>query len=370
MADIQPFRPWRYTAKAGPLGSVATQPYDTIPPALEAMYRESSEYNLVSLILPGKDYAGAASRMRQWVNNGILARDPRPALYVYEQRFRLPETSEALVRRGVIGLGATEGVHPHERTLDGPRVDRLELLRHTRAQFGCIFMMYPDAEGCVERLMDEVQGAPLAEFTDHQDTAHSLWRVEDQAWIAAVQEALRDKPLVIVDGHHRYAAALEHGSARVMMMFVRMEAKGLRTLAAHRVVSGVTADLRSAWAGLEARPTAFQFEVVTAEERRIIGVERREGELNLTALHERVLGERLGITAADITAQRFVQYRRGRETAIAEVESGRAQIAFLVEPLEVAEVARLALSGVTLPQKSTDFYPKLASGLTIYRLDD
>src|SRR5205085_5852409 len=142
MATIHPFRPWRYTAKAGRLEQLATQPYDTIPPELASAYRAVSPYNLVHVILPGADYAGAAARLLQWIDDGIVARDAAPALFVYEQRFQLPETGEPLVRRGFIGLGDLEEygavVNRHERTLAAPKADRLELLRHTRAHFGSI----------------------------------------------------------------------------------------------------------------------------------------------------------------------------------------------------------------------------------------
>src|SRR4051794_32822825 len=254
MAIIHPFRPWRYTAKAGPLENLATQPYDTIPQALATAYRAVSPYNLVHLILPGADYAGAAARLRQWICDGIIAREAAPALFVYEQRFQLPETGESLVRRGCIGIGDLEDygatVHRHERTLDAPKTDRFEHLRHTRAQFGSISMMYPDPAAEVDRLLDEVIGAdPLARFADHQQTTHTLWRVDDRDWIAAFQAALRDKPLVIVDGHHRYEAALQYrrerpdcaAAGRIMMTFVNQHSPGLRTLAAHRVVVGLPA---------------------------------------------------------------------------------------------------------------------------------
>ena len=379
MANVHPFRPWRYTPKAGPLEQLATQPYDTIPPALEAAYRASGPHNLVSLILPGQDYAGAAARLDQWIADGILAQDDVPALYVYEQRFRLPESGESLVRRGFIGLGDLEDygpvVHRHERTLSAPVADRLELLRHTRAQLGSIFMMYPDPQRTVEHLLDSAPGALVAAFTDHQETAHSLWRIQNAEWIAAVQSAMRDKPLVIVDGHHRYEAALQYGrERRVMMTYVSLESPGLRTLAAHRVVSGLAHFSSDALLALtnrgELAPGRVRFGVALPGRRLQIDLDRPAGALNLTVLHERVLHGVLGITPDDITAQRYVKPCRGVEAAVAQVERGEAQAAFLVEPLDVQEVARLALSGATLPQKSTDFYPKLASGLTIYCMDD
>jgi uncharacterized protein (DUF1015 family) len=378
MANVHPFRPWRYTAQAGPLEKLATQPYDTIPPELERAYRASGPHNLVWLILPGDDYAGAAARLDAWVAEGVLAQDETPALYGYEQRFVLPGTGERLVRRGFIGLGDLEDygatVHRHELTLPAPVADRLELLRQTRAQFGSIFMMYPDAEGAVEGLLE---GEEIAAFGDHQGTEHRVWRVQDGERIAAVQAAMRDRPLVIVDGHHRYEAALRYGrERRVMMNFVRMESLGLRTLAAHRVVSGLPGFRAEELMRLGTRVDEVQFGAPAGRVRFGIALpgglwqielDRAVGELNLTVLHERVLHRVLGITPDAIARREFVAPCRGMETAIGMVESGRAQVAFLVEALEVTEVARLALAGRTLPQKSTDFYPKLASGVTIYR---
>jgi uncharacterized protein (DUF1015 family) len=365
MANVHPFRPWRYTATAGPLEELATQPYDTIPAELERAYRASGPHNLVWLILPEGDYAGAAARLDEWVREGVLAQDETPAFYGYEQRFVLPGTGERLVRRGFIGLGDLEEygpvVHRHELTLAAPVADRLELLRHTRAQFGSIFMMYPDAEGAVERLLE---GDGVGNWSDHQGTEHRVWRIEDTAGIVA---AMRDKPLVIVDGHHRYEAALRYGrERRVMMCFVRMESPGLRTLAAHRVVSGLTESRVEELMRLGRRVDSVDFAAPAGRVRFgmalpgglwQIELPRGEGQLNLTVLHERVLN---GASYAPC---------RGIETAIGLVESGRAQAAFLVEALEVSEVARLALAGKTLPQKSTDFYPKLASGVTIYRFE-
>jgi uncharacterized protein (DUF1015 family) len=361
MANVYPFRAWRYSAKAGPIDKLATQPYDTIPPELEASYRGSGPHNLVWLIRPDGDYARAAARLDAWTASGILEQDRTPALYGYEQRFRLPGTGEELVRRGFIGLSELapygRGVYRHERTLEGPVADRLELLRHTRAQFGSIFVMYPDAEGAVERLLGD--GEVLAEFSDHQETAHRLWRIGDAE---AVQAAMREKPLVIVDGHHRYEAALQYGrESRVMMTFVSLHSLGLRTLAAHRVVADVEVegaapveDLRAMWAGTPQGRVRFG----VARRDGLFGIEfeRPAGALNLSVLHERVLR---GIAPEQITPV------RGMENAIARAQGGG--VAFLVEPLEVSEVARLALAGTTLPQKSTDFYPKLASGLTIFR---
>jgi uncharacterized protein (DUF1015 family) len=397
MANIHPFRPLRYTAKAGRLENLATQPYDTISPELASQYRELSPYNLVRLILPGSDYAGAGERFREWMAEGILQADEAPALFVYEQRFCLPESNEPLVRRGFIGLGDCEDygaiVHRHERTLDAPKAGRLDLLRHTRAQFGSIFMLYDDPAGAVDSLLENAsRAAPAERFTDRQGTTHTLWRVDDAVSIARIQAAMKDKKLIIADGHHRYEAALMYrreqpglaSARRTMMTFVNIRSPGLRSLAAHRVIFGLDAlpaealtkmarplaavdELADAWA--ETPAGRVRFGMMLPDGLRLLEFERAHDELNLTVLHREVLENLLGIGPEAIAAERFVRYVRGMKSSMDEVRSGRAQAAFLVEPLRVEDVARLALSGETLPQKSTDFYPKLHSGLTIYRLD-
>jgi hypothetical protein len=163
------------------------------------------------------------------------------------------------------------------------------------------------------------------------------------------------------------------------MTFVNLDSPGLRTLAAHRVIHSLPGfEARAALASLLDRFSpgrgggAVRFEVVLEGIGGLHAIEvpGEPGELNLTLLHARVLHETLGITPGDVAAQRYVRYRRGREAAIGEVRAGRAQAAFLVEPLRVADVARLGFSGRTLPQKSTDFYPKLLSGLVLNTIDD
>ncbi len=194
MATIYPFQPLRYTAQAGPLTSLVTQPYDKISPAMQARYLSLSPYNLVRLILgerkPGDNeaanvYTRAAAYLNDWIAGGILARDAAPAIFPYFQDFTVPDTGERLTRKGFIALGAVEDysagiVHRHEQTLAGPKKDRLELLRHTHAHFGQIFMLYPDRAGEIDSLLDEAaQAAPLAEVTDEYGVGHRMWRIAD-----------------------------------------------------------------------------------------------------------------------------------------------------------------------------------------------
>jgi uncharacterized protein (DUF1015 family) len=262
MANIFPFQPYRYTAQAGALQDLVTQPYDKISPEMRQRYLQSSPYNLVRIILgerlasdSDRDnvYTRAARYLEDWTAQGVLARDPEPALFAYFQEFSMPDSGQRLVRKGFIGLGAVEEyaagvVHRHEQTLSGPKKDRLELLRHTHAHFGQLFMLYPDPAGEIDRLLDETaQAQPAGEVTDEYGARHSFWKITDAGRIAHIQRLMADKKLLIADGHHRYETALAFrrenpnlaGADRVMMTFVNMHSPGVKILATHRLVSGV-----------------------------------------------------------------------------------------------------------------------------------
>ena len=410
MAKIYPFQALRYTAQAGPLASLVTQPYDKISTAMRERYLSLSPYNLVRIILGKAEgpsatnsdvYTRAAAHLNDWIASGILARDAAPAIFPYFQDFTVPDTGERLTRKGFIALGAVEDysagvVHRHEQTLAGPKKDRLELLRHTHAHFGQIFMLYPDLAGEIDALLEETaQSVPLAEVTDEYGASHRMWRI---AAAARIQELMADKKLLIADGHHRYETALAFrnenpqlaGADRVMMTFVNMYSPGLKILATHRLVNGID---RSQLPEDFLNRAADDFSVVeigsldrlrSALERadgptvigaaigsRLFLLESRQpaGELDVRVLHERLLARTLGIGEEAVRDEKHLRYIRGLEPAIAEARSGAAQIAFLLRPTSVQQVADTCFSGGVMPQKSTDFYPKLLSGMTIYRIE-
>src|SRR5690348_3765094 len=262
MAKIFPFQPYRYSAAAGPLAGLVTQPYDKISPEMRVRYLALSPYNLVRIILgerfaadsaANNVYTRAAGYLNDWIAGGVLEREPEPSLFAYFQDFSVPDTGERLSRRGFIGLGAVEDysagvVYRHEQTLSGPKQDRLDLLRHTHAHFGQIFMLYPDPERRIDRLLAECAAAPpLASVVDEYGAEHRLWKIADAGRIEAIRALMADKKLLIADGHHRYETALAFrnenpglaGASRVMMTFVNMHSPGLKILATHRLVSGL-----------------------------------------------------------------------------------------------------------------------------------
>ena len=376
---------------------------------MRSRYQSLSPYNLVRVILGERSdsdsaadnvYTRASRHLNEWTCGGILAKDTEPGLFAYFQEFTVPDSGERLVRKGFIGLGKVEDysakiVHRHEQTLSGPKKDRLELLRHTHAHFGQLFMLYPDREGQIDRLLDEASAsAPIAEVTDEYGAVHRVWRVPDAA---PIQALMADKKLLIADGHHRYETALAFrdenpglpGADRVMMTFVNMYSPGLQILATHRLVNGLPAEgfpedflrkcadefevaqasideLKHAWA-----ETTDRTIIGAAIGRRIFMLEKRGagGELDVRVLHETLLGKVLGIGEEAVRDEKHLRYIRGMDAAVEAARNGDAQIAFLLKPTSVEQVAETSFGGGVMPQKSTDFYPKLLSGLTIYKLE-
>lgn len=413
MANIQPFQPYRYSAKSGDPSRLLTQPYDKISPEMQARYLAASPYNLVRVIRgerrPSDNdsdnvYTRAAKYLEDWIRDGILQQDPTPGLYAYFQEFEVPDSGERLTRKGFIGVGKIEDysagvVYRHEQTLTGPKKDRLELLRHTRAHFGQIFMLYPDPEGAVDRLLEEASVAgPVLDVLDEYQARHCVWPIADQARVARIQQLMQSKKLLIADGHHRYETAMAYRNENpgvpaaqfVMMTFVNMHSPGLKILATHRVLHNLEGfdamkffekAVRAGWSVTacespaplkhlmaKKNPKLVQIGVIAQNESRLMQRPRAKDQLDVPVLHQDVLGKLLGVSEEAVRDEKHIRYVRGIDAAVAEVEERRAQVAFLLEPTPIEDMARIAFAGGVMPQKSTDFYPKLLSGVTIYRL--
>ena len=251
---------------------VVTQPYDKITPEMQDGYYAASPHNLVRVIL-GKEHASdhtrenrytrAAQSFRDWRHQGIFLQDAQPSLYLYVERFTAPGGTAEMERRGIIALGRIEDysdgvVFRHEQTLAKPKADRLELLRATRAHFGQLFMLYSDPAGEIDGVMVPT-GSPDLETKDEYGVSHLVWKISDQTVVSRVQHKMRDKKLVIADGHHRYETALNYRNEQraavgnpnpspdaapapydlVMMTLVNMDSPGLVILPTHRVVHGL-----------------------------------------------------------------------------------------------------------------------------------
>ncbi|GAC1426349.1 MAG: DUF1015 domain-containing protein [Acidobacteriaceae bacterium] len=464
MARIYPFRALRYDTSRVRMEDVVTQPYDKISPEMQQRYYEASPYNLIRVILGKHEpddtepqeflpagekahnvYTRAADSLRRWRSEGVLAEESEPALYGYSQTYTVPHTAEVRERRGFIALGhlydyAEKVVYRHEQTFPKHKSDRMALFKATRAYCEQIYMLYSDPAFTAEKLIfgvdaknGKVTNAPDLAVTDEYGVVHRLWKLTDPGLINLLVTAMRDKKLIIADGHHRYETSVAYAKERsaqlklalgepadpderlgtghlplppfpeaaMMMTFVNMDAPGITILPTHRVVFGlnnfntkdflqkaeeffsVTPLLTEKEPNLEpltaAEGTAFL--VVTrdgthllrskpeAVTRALADIPARQAHLDVVQLHRLLLDRILGLSQERITQLGNVKFIREAAEATALVHSGDAEIAFLIKPVTLDQLKDVSLSGDVMPQKSTDFYPKLLSGLAIYALD-
>jgi uncharacterized protein (DUF1015 family) len=376
-------------------------------------------------------YSRAARDFKTWREQSILVQEKDPCIFAYSQRFQAPGSTEIKERRGFIALGkvhdyADQVVFRHEQTLSKPKSDRLNLLKATRAHFGQIFMLYSDPAGTVDKLLYDGTGPADAEVTDEYNVLHRLWRVSDPAVIRLLTSTMSDKKLIIADGHHRYETALnyakehapkippkaEHSTAElphppypeaaVMMTFINMDSEGLVILPTHRVVHSLAGFDPASFA--RAAEQFFTVEKLTDTSAAIhletlhkqsgtafIAITRagslllhskpdaaapalsalpeHQRQLDLSHLHTIILDRLLGLDADKVREQTNIRYLRDPAEAVEQVHRGEADITFLTNPVTMEQLREVAFAGSVMPQKSTDFYPKLLSGLTIYALE-
>src|SRR5438445_7556773 len=446
MAQVFPFRAYRFNPQVAPVDRVLTQPYDKISPERQAEYYAMHPQNLIAVekgrVFPEDSaqsnvYTRAAAKVEEWIRDHIVVQDPTPAFYAYTQEFTVPGTTERRTRRGFIGAGRLEEysagvIFRHEHTLSGPKADRLELLRNTRTHTGQLFMLYSDPRKRVDAILAEAEsaGAPATEVRDEYDVIHRLWVVSDAQKVSAIQSAMTDQKLVIADGHHRYETALNYrnerrtqiGSVdpnapheRAMMTFINTRSEGLVILPTHRVAANVH---DFSWPAVrrhlepwfstevfaftndsekEAARKNFLTRLKSAASQRAVcaypsagegqrafyllvlragvdlaqllpNVSPLQRELDVVLLHEGILEPALGITMQAVTKEANLTYEREATSALTTVDSGRAQVSFFLNACDVEKVVEIATANEVMPQKSTDFFPKLLSGITMYRV--
>ncbi|MCR4405055.1 MAG: DUF1015 domain-containing protein [Candidatus Acetothermia bacterium] len=430
MAEIFPFRGIRYNPERVDLSEVVTQPYDKISPEMQEEYYLRSPHNFVRLNLnrsPGeRRYSEAKETLERWLDEQILIQDSRPTVYAYYQDYR-GENRASLTRKGFIALFKLaeygKGILPHERTLAKPKEDRLKLMRATRANLGQVFVLYSDPKLVVNHLLDQaIAGRAPLRAVDPFDrgTTHRLWPIQDQASLEGIVEAMRDKTLFIADGHHRYETALAFRKEmeavgaecscpecyhNVMLTFVNMDDRGLVIFPTHRLIH----ELGEQEPARLKRELARYFRVeklgVGEREQLLAGLRRAaEGgrhafglalrgledyyllelkdeavmdklvpdrspewrRLDVTICHYLLLDKVFGIGPDAVEGK--VDYKRSAQEALELVAAGKEAGAILLNPTKVEEVRAIARNGERMPQKSTDFYPKMLSGLVLNRL--
>jgi uncharacterized protein (DUF1015 family) len=431
MAIVKPFKGIRYNPhRVRDLSQVISQPYDRIQHGLQEKYYQLSDFNVVRII-KGKEfpedneernvYTRAHQYLGDWLEQGILMQEERPALYVLHQDFPLPSgdivTRKALISSFKLSRFNEGIVLPHERTLSGPKVDRLKLTRATQAYFGNIFMLYPDRTNKITDILENaLNRKPDADVREihEKDVRQRFWVVTDPQVIAAVTKEMAPKNnLVIADGHHRYETALNYrdeqrsqypdapdnvGFEYLMVALVSMSDPGLIILPTHRLIHDYRRmsgqELLQGLGGyfnieplphraaLEAQLTREAGEIgrigaVTSQRFFLLRFKdpaimdklapnrvRTWRELDVSILHELILEHLMGLTKESIERKENIEYLREPDLGYDQIASGEAQFMFLLNPTRMEQVVACTQAGEKMPQKSTDFYPKVITGLT------
>ncbi len=418
MATIRPFQGVRYNqAKVGDLNAVVTPPYDVISPEDHKYYLERHPNNIVRLILPedngGNKYEQSAACLSEWLNEGVLIRDSEPSVYAVEQEYTI--NGETKRRLGFICTVRLEDydnktVLPHENILAKPMGDRLNIMRAAKTNFDSVFGLYDngDVEGVLRPFLSN---QPDACAIDKDGVVCRLWKISDPSAIASIVDSLADEPILIADGHHRYAAALAYrdemrastGSSDpdapyefVMMTLVSLDDSGLVVLPTHRLVKNVDNFDAEQFVGKlgeyfdvaeTSADTLAQSVEATNGEKYVFGlylggksyIARLKPsvkpekvidspgsdalkQLDVSVLHSLILEKLLGIGAQQMSAQSNLAYTRNPDAAMKSVDAGEYQMLVLMNPTKVSEVKAVAGAGDKMPQKSTFFYPKLLTG--------
>ncbi|MCK6467655.1 MAG: DUF1015 domain-containing protein [Candidatus Brocadia sinica] len=432
MAILKPFRGLRYNQDIiTDISAVVTPPYDVISPQDQERYYQIHPNNIIRLDL-GKDFPGdtaevnkytrAADFLASWREKGILKQEDAPAIYIYDQEFL--SGNRWLVRRGFISLVKLEPfdkgyIYPHEQTLPGPKADRLKLTQSCRANLSSIFALFPDENNVIDGYLSTLAHTkPDMDFIDDTGVKNRLWVIKEKQTIDRLVTLMKEKPLFIADGHHRYETALvykeqmykENGrpgddlpSNYVMMVCVSMNNNGLKILPAHRLVRNIK-DYRFGRI-LQSIQESFKVELLgkgcsvedfmsslnnetkghtfimyvgqddtcyklrLSNEKLLDAVFAKDHpewrHLDAGILHGVIINKILGINSTDVTLKDYVKYVKDEAEAVSFVRSGQYQLAFFLKPTRIEQVREIAMARKVMPPKSTYFYPKLITGIVI-----
>jgi uncharacterized protein (DUF1015 family) len=416
LVDIRPFKALLYTTKAGDPENLITQPYDKIDLQLQKEYYAKSPYNYCRLILPLEEnkYQVANERIMQWLKEGIIAKETQPAIFVSRQEFTLEGKKYA--RTGIIVAiklynYSENMVFPHEGTYKAPKADRLNMLRTVQKDLEPVFLIYQDQEGKTIAFLEETaKTEPVTKVTDSLQVKHTVWKVTDPEKIRQLQAVLGAKTLVITDGHHRYESAIAYrdeirskgNSAEDsafnyhMSYLVPVQEEGLVVLPTHRLLKEykLTSELLEAFRFFfevfDIEPDVEGIEVFLKEHvnehafciydgSRAYGLTLKHDKAVYDFVNANVSNEtkifdvvilrdivfKFILKTGELNMDENILYVRWTKAAVEKVKRGDASIAFLVNPISAKTVAEIAQQHELLPEKSTDFYPKMVSGLMI-----
>lgn len=410
MAEIVPFRGILYNKTKVSGDDVIAPPYDIITPEYRETLYQKSPYNIVridfSKEIPGDadgndKYAHAVKHFEEWCRDGILVRDDKPFFYAYEIDYKI--RGESKILKGIIALVKIEelgkGVYPHEATHSKPKTDRLNLIKSCRANISPIYSLYGSPQKVTSGILSNITDKPYIISRDADGAVHKLYRITGKTEIDLIKKELNDKAIFIADGHHRYEVSLEfkkemnrikgHGGWDYIMMFLANTAdEGITILPTHRLVKGIKGeeiigriekdfiiDICGLGCNIYERlshegKNTFGLYIGSNENWYILkykGSDLKDihsalRSLDVVVLHELIIKKDLGIND--------VAYEMDIEESLKKVKRGDFDAVFFMNPTDVEDVERVALSGLRMPPKSTYFYPKLLTGMVINKFSE
>ncbi len=427
---ILPFKAWFYNQDAiSTMADVITPPYDVIATELQDDLLSRHAYNFCHLDLPRETgdarYEVAGRIMQDWQNEKVLVQDSKPSLYLHRHTFHLPD-GRKVARKGFFAACQIEDfssgkILPHEKTLDAPKLDRLNMTRATATNLSPVFSLYSDPVKSIEEFCHKIlQATPFLDFVSDEGERHEVWKIQDPSIIDKINAELGSKPFFIADGHHRYETALtyrneilanhpelaDHAAPRfILMYFCNINDEGLVILPIHRCLKNlpnfVPEDFLQKLKGqfevqeyaadnlfaaltqqqqisqthhafvMVAGNHEFVYLVAISHEQwqtlaQARGLNLTLADLDVTVLHNEIFQNLLQISEEDLAKQTYLVYEKSAEGALFNLHNGDSQVAFLLNSTKIEQMQNVAEAGLKMPQKSTFFYPKIISGLILH----
>ncbi len=395
---------------------VIAPPYDVINEEYQNDLYNRSEYNVIRLILSkAKDrYADAKENFEKWQDENILQKTQKPAIFYIIQKYTL-ENGKHIERRGFIACNeiqdfALKNILPHEYTMGGPKQDRLNLVSATGAFFSQIFMVYNDEQKLLEKKVFSKYEAttPFIDVNDDNGVENIVWIIDNEQDINIIKEVMKDKKLLIADGHHRYETSMNYSNLHpdnkyakfVMSYFTNASDENLIIYPTHRIIEKNFEhdDI------LNKVKKYYDVEIINSKEEFLNKIEQENKkqittglilkndsnyyvlklkngiektiqqpkelqELDLTVLHELILKKELGYSQEELMAQDGIKYEKQEKTAFNSVKEN-ASACFIMAYPKMSDILKISSAGYRMPQKSTYFYPKLLSGIVINKLNN
>lgn len=421
MSKIKPFKAVIYNkSKVKDFKKVMAPPYDVISDEQQTALQSLSPYNFTHIDLakdkPSDDktnnkYTRAKIIFEEWISKGIMQKDEVPGIYFYKQDFKV--TGQKYTRLGFISLMELEDeseskVYPHEKTHQGAVDDRYKLTKTLGANLSCIFVCYADHQRKVEKIFNKhvASKQPIIEVEDDDKVKHKIWKLDDESLIQEIDSSVNNQALFIADGHHRYRVAQEYRQARmerkqtisgqepfnyVMTYFTNMDVRNLQIFPMHRIVKTFPEDIEFleetfridrikkkedllillAKAGRNEHAfglyTSDGYRLLRLKNKTLIDKFIKEGSIEYKSLDATILKsiifDKVGIDSKDII------YTKDANLGIEMVKNGDAAASFILNPVKISQLEAIALNGERMPPKTTYFYPKVLSGLTVYKMD-